>query len=463
MGCGQSSEVSTPRKVKSPRLNNREASFSMRGKYGMFVSRVVGDGAKDLVNDESLRSAFTQFVKSGVWLESIAEYVNGPAVYSHEERLAIEKGNVIFEYKAASLGVLRDLLETVCKSRAESLFAKFPLSPREFSTARKSSGPTQHASIESMQECYLPIDDFCHLSEQQLISILIGVLYPIFQRNPEQNSFSDISGGLDKMPPSPGAANRQSKALTKYSRRAQDLFLSCAATFDEAVLDQYMESSAWLGELDAAFEDCRLPISIFDTNRENCPIIYVNAAFEQLYGRSRDHILGKRINLLNGPDTELELFEHLNESLVSHASCKVAITNYNKRGYNFVNLVALKASGGFTFAVHCPSNSPTFLEDIKVLPRRPSLCHIQLCSLVPPYCQYCLCLDGGRYFDVDELCGEGAPGEPDQARTVLGAHARGPARPESAAQPAPESPRPGRLLGCLVTKEAGSNVGESIE
>jgi PAS domain-containing protein len=367
MGIGRSKVAPTSPTGTSSRLKAREASFSVRGKYGIFVSREVGDGAKDLANDANFRSAFTQFVKSGVWLEAVAQHLRGPVVLTHEERMAIEKGNVAYEYRAGSIGELRELLEMFSHRRAEALFTSFPSVQKDLSAERRLSGPSKHTSIGSLQDCYLSIDNFCRLNQEQLVSLLIAILYPIFLRCPDKALFMGDASS-EKTPPSPGAQfEADSKPLTKSSRRMQDFLLSCAATFDESVLLGHMEASSWLSDVDTAFEDCRLPISIVDTNRENCPLVYVNASFEEMYGRSRGHILGKRLNLMNGPDTELALFEFLAESVQAHADCKVAITNYNKRGDSFLNFLAVRASGGFTYVVHCPSNSPTFPEDIKVV------------------------------------------------------------------------------------------------
>lgn len=369
MGCTQTKVAPEPLKgkAKSSRLLAREASSSVRGKYGMFVSRDVGDGARDLANDSALREGFIQYVKSGAWLDVIALFINGPVVLSHEERLAKEKENIVYEYRTDSLLEIRSLIDHLSKQNTENLFSSFPRTPHEEGTDRRSSGPSKHSSMESMDACYVSIDNFCRMSHNQLVAVLFAILYPLFLRSPERAQLLGNAVPSDNSAASPsGLSIKDSRPMTKASRRAQELLLSCAARFDETILLQHLESSAWVGEVEKAFEDCGLPICIVDTNRENCPIVYVNEAFETMYGRTRDHILGKRLNLMNGPDTELTRFEMLQEAVRNHQNLKIAITNYNKRGDCFLNLVAMKASGGFTYLVHCPTNKHTVLEDVKV-------------------------------------------------------------------------------------------------
>ena len=351
---------------------SKVAPLQHRSKYGIFVDRNLSDGARDLVNENDLRQTFVEFLKSGSWLDDIAHFVQSPVTLSHEERLAREKDCVIYEYKTDSISTIHAIVEKInsatmpTSQRAEALFnyTIAALSPRDkgpAATERRSSGPSKHSSLESLGDCYMSIDGFCQFSKDELVAILISSLYPIFITNPDRDGSSKESL-LDL------SIKREScRPLTRSSKRAQSLFLACAANFDESVLAEHLQNSSWVHDLDCAFENHRLAISIIDTNRLQCPIIYVNAAFENMTGRRRKHIIGKRLNILNGPDTELSLVEHVNDALRNHLPCKVAITNYNKKGDRFTNFVAYRASGGYTFAVHCPSTNPTLLEDLKVI------------------------------------------------------------------------------------------------
>ena len=50
----------------------------------------------------------------------------------------------------------------------------------------------------------------------------------------------------------------------------------------------------------------------------------------------RRKLLGKRLNVLNGPDTQLALFERILEAQRCNLPCKVAITHYGAEGEKFL-------------------------------------------------------------------------------------------------------------------------------
>ena len=86
MGCGISNSV-------SPELR----------KNSIFVSRELHDGCVALHKDAGLRAAFLNYIKSGVWLDHFVHLQEDikPSL-THEERIAREKGHVIYEYKTGS-------------------------------------------------------------------------------------------------------------------------------------------------------------------------------------------------------------------------------------------------------------------------------------------------------------------------------------------------------------------------
>jgi hypothetical protein len=98
------------------------------------------------------------------------------------------------------------------------------------------------------------------------------------------------------------------------------------------------------------------------TNRDTCPLVYVNKAFEELVRRPSRKLLGKRLNVMNEPETELTLLERLLEAQRCNLPCKVAITHYAAGGERFLDLLALRPSGGYSFAVHCPAYRGTWLS-----------------------------------------------------------------------------------------------------
>jgi PAS domain-containing protein len=351
MGCGLS-------KVEPSALppENSQNAF--------FVSAELNEAAKIFVKDASARAAFVQYLKGGVWLELIAKIdPHGNKTTNGSERPNQRKNSAIFEYEAAPNVDLGQVLTEAAMSKAESLFKTLTLSPRASPAERSSSGATKHNSMDSRDECYAPLEDICGMSEVQLVAIMTGIVFPMFMESPEwksfkEGSFSDLERSI---------SSKQSAAcLTKSSKRAQELLLSCAARFDEDTLLHQLEEPAWLTVLQNAFQDFPLPISVCDTNRDACPLVYVNKAFEELVGMPRRKLLGKRLNVLNGPGTQLALFERILEAQRCNLPCKVAISHYGAEGEKFLDLLAMRPSGGYSFAVHCPAHRHTLADDLRV-------------------------------------------------------------------------------------------------
>jgi PAS domain-containing protein len=239
----------------------------------------------------------------------------------------------------------------------------------------------------------------------------------------KEGSFSDLGRNM--------ASEQSNACLTSSSKRAQELLLSCAARFDEDTLLLQLQEPAWLTTLQSAFQDFPLPISVCDTNRDTCPLVYVNKAFEVLVGRPSRKLLGKRLNVLNGPETELMLLDRVLEAQQCNLPCKVAITHYAANGSErFLDLLALRPSGGYSFAVHCPANRRTLADDLKVSTNPATRIADTLLDGLsfPP----CVAADGGRCTDAAGLrstCPAGAEGT---GRSVVGAQRQQPARHESA-------------------------------
>lgn len=90
-------------------------------------------------------------------------------------------------------------------------------------------------------------------------------------------------------------------------------------------------------QLDAAFVGQILDsapdgIAISDALRPDNPVIYVNAAFEQLTGYAAADVLGINLRLLQGDDKDQEGLRRLREAMARGEPCRVLLRNYRKSG-----------------------------------------------------------------------------------------------------------------------------------
>lgn len=99
-------------------------------------------------------------------------------------------------------------------------------------------------------------------------------------------------------------------------------------------------------------------IAVCDATASDHPVVYVNAAYEQLTGYPSAEMLGSNLRLLQGTDREQEGLRRLRESISRGEPCRVLLRNYRKSGGMFWNELTLQplrdAEGQLThFIAYC--------------------------------------------------------------------------------------------------------------
>ena len=121
------------------------------------------------------------------------------------------------------------------------------------------------------------------------------------------------------------------------------LLLAAAAHHDEERMLLHLSKPDWLHEMQQAFHQCPLGISICDARTgTGFPILYANSALQHITGYPMKHLIGRTFHLLQGPDTEEEQMSRMSSALKHKQSTRVVLTNYRKNGSKFVNMLALK-------------------------------------------------------------------------------------------------------------------------
>ncbi|WP_432512425.1 diguanylate cyclase domain-containing protein [Kineococcus sp. SYSU DK001] len=69
-------------------------------------------------------------------------------------------------------------------------------------------------------------------------------------------------------------------------------------------------------------------VAIADMTRPDAPLVYVNAAFEQLSGRSAAEVLGRNCRLLQGPDTDPAVVNEIRSAIAAGREWRGVLVNY---------------------------------------------------------------------------------------------------------------------------------------
>jgi diguanylate cyclase (GGDEF)-like protein/PAS domain S-box-containing protein len=101
-------------------------------------------------------------------------------------------------------------------------------------------------------------------------------------------------------------------------------------------------------QLDAAFtrrvlDSAPEGIAICDAQSPDHPVLYVNAAFEQLTGYSAGEVVGGNLRLLQGADRDQDGRRRVREALARGEDCRVLLRNYRKSGELLWNEMYLQA------------------------------------------------------------------------------------------------------------------------
>lgn len=83
-------------------------------------------------------------------------------------------------------------------------------------------------------------------------------------------------------------------------------------------------------------------IAICDATDPDVPVVYVNAAYEQLTGYTASELLGANLRILQGNDREQEGIRKLREAIAAGEPCRVLLRNYRKNGELLWNEITLQ-------------------------------------------------------------------------------------------------------------------------
>ncbi len=92
------------------------------------------------------------------------------------------------------------------------------------------------------------------------------------------------------------------------------------------------KDEAFKEDLFEILEQSRNAIALSDPTKSDNPLIYVNAAFLELFGYKREELIGNNIRLLNANDSEQEGLKEIKTAIDSQKFIEVNIREYTKEG-----------------------------------------------------------------------------------------------------------------------------------
>lgn len=98
---------------------------------------------------------------------------------------------------------------------------------------------------------------------------------------------------------------------------------------------KHRETRARLRLLDAAVSQTNDVVLVTDATTIESPgpkVVFVNEAFENMTGFSRNEILGRSPRILQGPNTERDRLDQIRTALENHQAIRTEVTNYRKDG-----------------------------------------------------------------------------------------------------------------------------------
>lgn len=123
----------------------------------------------------------------------------------------------------------------------------------------------------------------------------------------------------------------------KDKRRLLQHQVESLSKSSDVYLRKFEESKILIESL----ENSIVGFTICDMNRRDCPAIYVNKAFSQITGYSKEFALGKNCRYLQGPLTEKEELTKIRLCIQSGMTYTGVITNYRSDGTIFRNRLTL--------------------------------------------------------------------------------------------------------------------------
>jgi hypothetical protein len=312
---------------------------------GVFINDEIIEQCAKLRADPELRKSFATYIKSGEWMDKVLEQV--PKVQrtvTHEERLAYERENVLFEYRTAdgklkvfeNIGTGNIVRTSWSAKQALNLLGQGSVSgdnsgsrPGSNSERRSGHGSASGSGsntpahgrdkkteeeLKIFSESYFNIESNACMEFEELLTILIYTLVPLYMASRQCLQLKDtlMVPRLDResstLTLNSGASFDPDKVPTKVSERAVNIFHGCAAYFDEASILEELESDTWLHNVQKLLLNHALGITVVDVSDASLPIVFCNHQYASMVGASdRGSVEGNSMRAFYSSDAAMNV------------------------------------------------------------------------------------------------------------------------------------------------------------
>ena len=118
-----------------------------------------------------------------------------------------------------------------------------------------------------------------------------------------------------------------------------------------ADIEERKSAELQLRQFNRAVESANDGIVLVDVEKEDQPITYVNPAFCEMTGYSREETIGQNCRFLSGADKDQRGAQELREAVAERRPCTVLLRNYRKDGGFLWNIVSISPICGHVGAV----------------------------------------------------------------------------------------------------------------
>lgn len=184
-------------------------------------------------------------------------------------------------------------------------------------------------------------------------------MLPHSDKGPGLNIFTS-RGSKTRVVPVQSASDKSANghdSAQEKEERIKQLTLFQRLNVTDSEMARLICSARWITEVHRVLDEVSVSVCIASARKElfGFPIVYANYAFTELSGFSTSEIIGKSCRLIQSDHTEPEQIDLIREALRHAKPARVALTNVNRTGDEFINLLALQpvfnARGEYSYVV----------------------------------------------------------------------------------------------------------------